>query len=506
MGRFLGSRTNYQDEAVDRAGVGAAAADPPKEKPARARRTVLRSRRQRLIVLPAGQRRPAPALAARYRLLSWGAAPLFVAGDIAGFAAGVVATDADGRAVFVLVTIMALFAAGGLYRSRLTLSLLDDLPPIAGRVLTAAASVALATHVLHSSAPLVWESVLAGAGGIIAARAGAYALVRWCRARRYVSYRTLILGGGVVSGHLVARLQQHPEYGLEPVAVLDPDPLLQGEQIALPVLVDVESLADVIKRLDVHVVVIAFGSVRESQIVEVLRARERTDTEIFLVPRLFEVTGRGREIDHVWGIPLVRLRRAAFRRSSRMLKRMFDVVVAVMGLVVAAPVMVVCAVAVRVSVSPRVLFRQPRVGVDGRPFTLLKFRTLSDTHDGEAGTRWSVAGDDRMTRTGRILRRLSLDELPQLINVLRGEMSLVGPRPERPHFVDQFARSYPHYHARHRMPSGLTGWAQVHGLRGDTSIDDRARFDNVYIDSWSLWGDVSILLRTAGQVLGARGG
>jgi lipopolysaccharide/colanic/teichoic acid biosynthesis glycosyltransferase len=206
------------------------------------------------------------------------------------------------------------------------------------------------------------------------------------------------------------------------------------------------------------------------------------------------------------GDPLVRLRRAAFRQSSRVLKRAFDVVVATMGIVLTAPVMVVSAIAVRLAVSRHVLFRQPRVGVDGRPFTLLKFRTLPVTEDANSATRWSVAGDHGISRTGRLMRRLSLDELPQLFNVLRGDMSLVGPRPERPHFVDQFARSYPHYRSRHRMPSGLTGWAQVHGLRGDTSIDDRARFDNVYIDSWTLWRDVAILVRTAGQVIGARGG
>ncbi len=156
-----------------------------------------------------------------------------------------------------------------------------------------------------------------------------------------------------------------------------------------------------------------------------------------------------------------------------------------------------CALAVRVLDGPGVLFRQERIGQDGRPFTLLKFRSVRPADDHEAATRWSVAGDTRTSSVGRLLRRTSLDELPQLWNVLRGDMSLVGPRPERPYFVGHFSRLHPGYAQRHRTPVGITGLAQVHGLRGDTSIADRARFDNHYIETWSLWQDVRIICRTA---------
>ena len=155
----------------------------------------------------------------------------------------------------------------------------------------------------------------------------------------------------------------------------------------------------------------------------------------------------------------------------------------------------------RVSDGPRVVFRQERVGRDGRPFTLLKFRTHRPADPREAATRWSVAGERNMSRFCRFLRRTSLDELPQLWNVFRGDMTLVGPRPERPYFVAVFSQTYPGYAARHRMRTGLTGLAQIHGLRGDTSIEDRARFDNAYIDDWSLWQDVCILLRTAAALV-----
>jgi lipopolysaccharide/colanic/teichoic acid biosynthesis glycosyltransferase len=152
-----------------------------------------------------------------------------------------------------------------------------------------------------------------------------------------------------------------------------------------------------------------------------------------------------------------------------------------------------------------VLFKQLRVGIDGRGFELLKFRSMKPATDLESETKWNIGDDERVGRVGRFLRRSSLDELPQLWNILRGDMTLVGPRPERPHFVAQFTESHPRYTARHRVPAGLTGWAQVHGLRGDTSIEDRARFDNFYIENWSLWLDVKIIFWTVAQIVRGTG-
>lgn len=200
------------------------------------------------------------------------------------------------------------------------------------------------------------------------------------------------------------------------------------------------------------------------------------------------------------GVPLPPRRPLSPHPPGRVRKQALDLVVAVPALLVAAPLLTACALAVRCTDGPGVLFRQERIGQDGRPFVLLKFRTLRPVDAHESATLWSIANDDRMGAVGRMLRRTSLDELPQLWNVVRGDMSLVGPRPERPHFVQKFSRSYPRYAARHRMPGGVTGLAQVHGLRGDTSIEDRARFDNHYIDSWSLWQDVRIILRTAASL------
>lgn len=177
-------------------------------------------------------------------------------------------------------------------------------------------------------------------------------------------------------------------------------------------------------------------------------------------------------------------------------KRIFDVTAATLALVLAAPLIVAIALVSRMVDGPGVLFAQRRVGLGGRQFTMWKFRSLTPRDDAEAATRWNIADDDRLTAWGRFLRKTSLDELPQLLNIMRGDMSLVGPRPERPHFAARFTERHKGYHRRHRMPPGLTGLAQVNGLRGDTSIAKRARMDNRYIDRWSVWLDLLIIVRT----------
>jgi len=320
-----------------------------------------------------------------------------------------------------------------------------------------------------------------------------------------VAHRALVLGAGRV-GHQVADiLTSHPEYGLEPVGFVDSDPILHGGGM-LPVLGSPRTLTSLLAQHQIGAVVVAFSSIKESDMVGVIRACDRYRCELFVVPRLFELQHVHDEMDNAWGLPLVRLRRATYRSRSWRVKRFIDVAVSATALLLLAPVMLLLAAAVRLDGGPGILFRQERVGVDGRHFQVLKFRSLRPATETESQTTWNIAHDDRLSPLGRFLRKSSLDELPQLLNILRGDMSLVGPRPERPHFVTQFRAAYPSYEARHRVPSGLTGWAQVHGLRGDTSIADRARFDNYYIENWSLWLDVKIVLRTVSSMLRGTGG
>lgn len=421
------------------------------------------------------------------------------------------ASSLRGTALFGAIMLVA-FAAGGLHRSRLSLALLDDLPQMTGRWL-AAAALCILVQVPWSATPdaraVVSWTFLWGAGVIgalvILLRAVVYALVRRLRRTGAVAHRTLIVGAGRVGADVAAVLQAHPEYGLAPVGFLDDDPPGHAELLPLPLLGGPGSLQRLLAPGDVRAVVVAFSAMRESEMVRLIRTADRFRCELFVIPRLFELHQVEPAMDHAWGFPLVRLRRSTYRSRAWRLKRVTDVLVSGSALLFMSPLLLALALAVRIDGGPGVLFRQERVGVDGRHFEVLKFRSLKPATSDESATTWNISQDSRLTRLGSFLRATSLDELPQLYNVLRGDMSLVGPRPERPYFVALFQDSYPSYDARHRVPSGLTGLAQVHGLRGDTSIAERVRFDNYYIENWSLWLDVKIILRTFAALVRGEG-
>ncbi len=410
--------------------------------------------------------------------------------------------------VLLGLLILTLNAAGGHYKARIAPSLLDELPSLAGRALVAG-SITMMLRLLLPNGSLqtgpistcLLFLVLAGLG-----RSIGYPLVRRYRKSGQVGRATIIVGCGRVGNQLAATLLEHPEYGLRPVGYVDDDPLIPVSDRRVPLLGNRTSLVDVLVEHDVRTVIIAFTASRESVMVDMLRSCDRLACEIMFVPRLYELHAGGRDTEVVWGLPLIRLTRASYRSLMWSSKRAFDVLLSGLSLVLLSPLLAICALAVRFSGGGGIIFRQERVGLDGHKFTILKFRTLTPSSETESSERWNIRGDPRMGRVGKVMRQLSLDELPQLWNILRGDMSLVGPRPERPAFVEQFAERFPRYVARHRVPAGLTGWAQVNGLRGDTDIADRASFDNYYIENWSMWADIKILLRTAAQVFGRRGG
>jgi exopolysaccharide biosynthesis polyprenyl glycosylphosphotransferase len=421
---------------------------------------------------------------------------MFVCGGLAGAEPGL-------RAAICVSTAIA-FGYLSLLRLRLTVSWLDDLPRLTiGCAIGLAAGVAVRHDV--SPHPLA-RDVFAGAvmaAAVLAARAVIYHLARRVRCRVKGS-ATLILGTGEVGRRLGRAILDHPEHGLRLVGYVDSERRRRASPPA-PLLGDPRQLGRLIEELGVRRLIVTFGSGRVATLVDVLRTCDRSGCEILLVPRLYELHTASRDTEHVRGLPLIPLRRAPFRRPSWRVKRAIDVLLASVALVVLSPVLIACAVAVRIEGGPGVLFRQERVGLDARRFQMFKFRSLKAASESEADLKWTVARDPRIGPVGRLMRSTSLDELPQLVNVLRGDMSLVGPRPERPHFVETFRQHLPRYDARHRVPAGLTGWAAVNGLRGDTSISERIECDNIYIQNWSLWFDVKILIRTIGAVLGRTG-
>jgi exopolysaccharide biosynthesis polyprenyl glycosylphosphotransferase len=434
----------------------------------------------------------------------WRSGTLFAMADAAAVTAAWLALIAPVALPQLAASAFAVFVIGNrtdLHRSRLQLSVLDDVPAYLLAAVTASFAIALTGAVYGDQTPT--SGGYLAFGGLcffflVAGRMCSYAVVRRLRSSRLAAHPVIIVGAGDVGQRLAEAMLAHPEYGLAAVGFIDSDPPeRRAAHSVLPLLGGLSELPDALRRSDVHDVVFAFGAQPDAQLVRVVRACVRMDMQVFVVPRYFELYGadrRGR-IEMVWGVPLLRIRRWSLRPSRASLKRALDIGLAAVGLLVLSPLMAGCALAVRVDGGPGVVFRQKRVGRNGEVFTLLKFRSMRPTGD-DSDLRWSIEGDAGISRVGRFLRRTSLDELPQLINVLRGDMSLVGPRPERPYFVQNFDELFGRYGDRLRIAGGLTGWAQVNGLRGDTSIHDRVMFDNYYIDNWSLWSDIKIMLRT----------
>jgi exopolysaccharide biosynthesis polyprenyl glycosylphosphotransferase len=337
---------------------------------------------------------------------------------------------------------------------------------------------------------------------------------RRARQERIVAQRTLIVGAGRIGAQVERRLDERPELGLEPIGYVDAFPP-SDEQVPgrrAPVLGSPDELESIVQRTGAEHVVLAFLSSRgsDAHLVPIVRRCDELGLQVSLVPRLFESINVRAEIEHIGGMPLFRLRTVRPNGWQFAVKHALDRVTAAILLLLLGPLVLVSTIAVKLSSRGPVFFRQRRVGRDGRPFDLLKFRSMRSPGDsrGESVSAplpddtapGGVEGADRRTAVGRLMRRLSIDELPQLFNVLRGDMSLVGPRPERPEFVELFERRVSRYEDRHRVKSGITGWAQVHGLRGKTSLSDRIEWDNYYIENWSLKLDLKILLLTIAAV------
>lgn len=345
-------------------------------------------------------------------------------------------------------------------------------------------------------------------------------LVARGRRRGSLTAPTLIIGAGRV-GHLIAsRLLERPEAGLRPIGFLDDNPLDRADQEAsLPVLGPKDDLERVIREHGIARVVIAFSTASDQLLLSIARRCGALGVGVCIVPRLYEVEGTRRSALRLGGLPLVELPFEDPDRLSLRAKYTADRLAALVAWPLLAPVLGAIALAVRLTMGRPILHRQERVGRDGQVFAMLKFRTMRGRpdSDGEADAEWlqeilgpdgtplrsqsSSSAADRTTALGRFLRRFSLDELPQLWNVIRGDMSLVGPRPERVSYVDRLAPVIYRYGERHRVKPGITGWAQVNGLRGRTSLDDRIEWDNYYVENWSLGLDLSIAIRTLGCLL-----
>lgn len=419
-------------------------------------------------------------------------------------------------ALFPLVAVVTLHVRRDA-DERLQASILDTGARVIGAVSSAAVLTIAAASVIGGSHPVgltmrLWLFSVVYAG---LARAVLVSVRTQAASHTATAVPTLIVGAGSVGELIVKRISDNPRLGLRPVGFLDADPMPDavacGMHAALPVLGGPNDLPAAVAQTGARRVILAFSSEPDHVLVDKIRVCEQLGVSVSLVPRLFEsISGRA-TLDHVGGLPLLSLHPTNPRGWEFAVKHAVDRFVAVLGLIAVAPIMAAIAVGVRLTSPGAVLFRQCRVGRDGRVFDLLKFRTMYEMtvpvpfELREGCAPGGVEGEDRRTRFGKWLRETSLDELPQLINVARGEMSLVGPRPERPEFVDRFSGEITRYQDRHRVKAGITGFAQIHGLRGQTSIGDRVELDNYYIRNWSLRLDLRILALTVVEVIRFRG-
>jgi exopolysaccharide biosynthesis polyprenyl glycosylphosphotransferase len=461
----------------------------------------------------------APAAPRRHAITSWARGAFVLdavmliaaalAAELGSRDAGIVRTSPVWLVVYAAIVLFA-FYLRGLYQWHVRLQVLDDVRTVV--TMTALASMVLLT--LRILLPgevddLASQSLRLFAFSAVYLAAGRVAL-DWAqlKARRdgELAKPTLIVGAGRVGRLSARRLIEHPEFGLLPVGFLDKEPL-EDPGLPVPVLGASWDLERVIEQHGIEHVVVTFSTAPSEVLLREIKHCEQLGIGISLVPRLFESVTERLAVESIGGLPLVSARKTSPKGPQFRLKYLADRMIAAFSLLLTLPVFALLALGTMISVGLPIFFRQPRVGHDGREFEMLKFRTmlapmepvtLPDLpHDTAPG---GVEGDDRRTRFGTFLRRTSLDELPQLVNVLRGEMSLVGPRPERPDFVRLFQRNVHRYSDRHRVKSGITGWAQVNGLRGKTSLSDRVEWDNYYIENWSLWLDVKILLMTVWAV------
>jgi exopolysaccharide biosynthesis polyprenyl glycosylphosphotransferase len=430
---------------------------------------------------------------------------------------GGVPTEPVGWLLAFCVLVPVLFKMRGMYEPPLRLDFAETLRlVVTGTAL--AAIVVMAGRVLFANQPYAAAETLRhwllALGFLTLGRALLLTTEARSRTTRGTASRTLIIGAGKVGYTAASRLLDDPTLGLRPVAFLDDDPLEPDPAMSDMPVYGWDDFEEVVEEGGIKHAIIAFSGADHARLLSLTRRCWELGVSVSVVPRLFEINGARLAVDYLGGLPLFQIDPSDPKGWQFRIKYGMDRVVAAGLLVLVSPVLLAAAIAVRFSLGRPIFFRQQRVGRDGHVFDMLKFRTLeqvaSTEHQSDAD--WAAAElghrvalqaplEWRMTRVGAFLRRMALDELPQLWNVLRGDMSLVGPRPERATYAARFEEELYRYGDRHRVKAGLTGWAQINGLRGKTSLRDRVEWDNHYIENWSPWLDLKILLKTVPYLL-----
>jgi exopolysaccharide biosynthesis polyprenyl glycosylphosphotransferase len=318
------------------------------------------------------------------------------------------------------------------------------------------------------------------------------------RSAGFARDRVLIVGSGDAARSIISQIRSRPDLGLEIVGAVNGADVREVGPVA--VIGHADDLPHLIDTYSINEVIIALPEIPNAEMIRLIGMCQRGRVNIKLYPDMFAYMAGGMSVDELGGMPLLSVRDMPMRGWKLALKRALDIFGAVIGLVMLAPFFVLTAILIRLESPGPIWFCQERTGLDGRPFPMIKFRTMRADAE-KSGPGWTVKNDPRVTHVGQWMRKTNWDEIAQLINVLYGQMSLVGPRPEQVYFVEKFRDSIPRYMERHREKAGMTGWAQVNGYRGDTSVEERTKYDLYYVENWSLWFDIKIIIRTIVQTV-----
>lgn len=329
---------------------------------------------------------------------------------------------------------------------------------------------------------------------LVGTRIGLRNWVRRLRARGYNLQNVLLVGTGTSARETLKKLSTHPELGLKFVGLIGDSKKEAVE--SLPVLGSFEEISTVIEKYKIQKVIIALSRSEATALEVILKNIKDEVLDVILIPEIYDYIALGCEVEDFDGIPLVNLNDSPLMGWRAFLKRILDFAAAGLALLVLSPILLLLAALIKLTSKGPILFKQERMGLDGKTFSMLKFRSMRTDAEQTTGPVWAKQNDVRRTGFGTFLRKTSLDELPQFWNVVRGDMSLVGPRPERPVFVSKFRNEIPHYMLRHKVKAGITGWAQINGWRGDTSLEKRIEYDLYYIKNWSMIFDLKILFLT----------
>jgi Undecaprenyl-phosphate glucose phosphotransferase len=309
----------------------------------------------------------------------------------------------------------------------------------------------------------------------------------------------LIIGAGSLGRRFYDKVQQQPDLGIEVVGFLD-DLLVEheeGNNKYKPILGVIDQLDNILQSVIIDEVIIALPLAAHDKYGKIIIACEKAGIRTMIIPDFFDILPARPYFDHFAGIPLINVRDIPLDDlGNRLMKRLFDIVFSLIAIIIMSPLLLLVAIGVKLTSKGPIIFKQERMGLNRRTFNMYKFRSMRQTNQKNADTGWTTENDTRKTKFGAILRKTSLDELPQFFNVLFGHMSVVGPRPERPYFVEQFKEEIPKYMVKHHIRPGITGWAQSNGLRGDTSIEDRISHDIFYIENWTFLFDIKIIWLT----------